>query len=258
MPQTSWKVLNEGLGFHPKAESLDRTPEDLPLDQKLDKLIQVVEAAPIVPRRLSEQPPALPPELPVIKPAPAPTAPRPKTPPTAKVDKKLFQPVAKKGLDFTEPKKQPTPPKIPAFKPPVFKKVCFSLRAFVVDVFVVASINLLLLSALIFISQVDLVSLLVAQNNTSAQLAAAVSVLVVLKIYILLTRSFCGFTLGEWTWALQVGRAEQIKKSWYPLLVLWRSVLVFATGFVLFPVLSILTRRDVLYYLTGLQLYQKN
>ena len=251
--QTGWKVLNEGLGFHPKAESLDRTPEALPLDQKLDNLIKVVDH-----QRQKIKSPVVPPPLPSPQIAKAyPASPRPPvtkptpSPARRKVDKKLFQPSVKKGLEFKEPLKQ-------APKGPVFTKLAFSLKALVVDAFVVASINLLLLSALIFITQVDLIALLVAQNNTSAQLAAAVTVLVVLKIYILLTRSFWGFTLGEWTWGLQVGRTEQIKKIWYPVLILWRSVLVFATGFILFPVLSILSRRDVLYYLTGLHLYQKN
>jgi hypothetical protein len=40
-------------------------------------------------------------------------------------------------------------------------------------------------------------------------------------------------------------------------LVAWRSIVVTATGLVVLPALSLFMRRDLIRYLTGLQLYRR-
>ena len=330
MQTNKWRVLNEGLGFHPKGESLDRTPETPALEEKLDTLIQVIEhqGTPQIKSqsttkiKLQGIPPQSTPTMPE-RPLPKytqdvstpPTTPQ-STPALPQPTKPIFAPSIKKDIGFknttptsseqsqtTPTSSGPTPyasqinttstrtqaklvpeKKLQTSATPTHitqahtsqtktthicaeqnlsvskaktQSVAFSWPSIMTDALIVLSLNLLVISALIFSAQLDISNVLSnLQNNTSAQLAAVVFVLVVLKTYILLTRSFWGRTLGEWTWGLQMGRTEQIKKIWYPALILWRSLLVFATGFVVFFTLSILCRRDILYYLTGLRLYK--
>ena len=303
MQTNKWRVLNEGLGFHPKGESLDRTPETPALEEKLDTLIQVIEhqGTPQIKSqsttkiKLQGIPPQSTPTMPE-RPLPKytqdvstpPTTPQ-STPALPQPTKPIFAPSIKKELGFQNSSTMPSKAhasqtrtlqnhisqtRMPQASTPAqstkahteqnlsvptsnTQPAVFSFKSIITDAFVLLSLNLFLLSTLIFATQLDIINLLTnIQSNTSAQLAAVVFVLVVLKTYILLTRSFWGRTLGEWTWGLQMGRTEQIKKIWYPALILWRSLLVFATGFVVFFTLSILCRRDILYYLTGLRLYK--
>jgi len=79
----------------------------------------------------------------------------------------------------------------------------------------------------------------------------------VLQLYVIVARSFFGKTLGEWTFDYQMGDNEQVKSTVYPLLVLWRSLVIMGTGVITLPILSILFRKDLASYLTGLQFYKK-
>lgn len=77
------------------------------------------------------------------------------------------------------------------------------------------------------------------------------------QVYLIATRVFCGSTVGEWTADCQLGNIKQRKSSDYTLKVLFRSLILALTGFILLPVLSVIFRKDIAGYLTGLQLYQK-
>lgn len=136
--------------------------------------------------------------------------------------------------------------------------VAFSFSAVVLDFMVVLAMSLVFLVSLLWATQVDLVSVFA---NATADLATQVSLVVlyvaVYQMYVIVTRSFFGRTLGEWTFDHQLGDDKQHKSSMYPLLVVWRSLLIVGTGVFLLPVLSILFRRDIASYLTGLQLYRE-
>ena len=94
-------------------------------------------------------------------------------------------------------------------------------------------------------------------QDLTAQISAIMLFVVVLQIYVVTSRSLFGCTLGEWTFDCQMGTDPQQKDGYYPMQVLWRSLLTIGTGVILIPLLSFISRRDLARYLTGLQLYRR-
>ena len=138
------------------------------------------------------------------------------------------------------------------------KPVPISLASIMVDFVFVFALSLILLSSLIRTTNMNIYALLEGlKTNFNSQLACIVSILSLIQMYVLITRSFFGCTLGEWTFNLQMGTNQNIKKSTYPFLVLWRACLIFITGFVFLPILSFLLQKDISYPFTGIQLYKK-
>lgn len=70
-------------------------------------------------------------------------------------------------------------------------------------------------------------------------------VLLLSACYLILLRSFLGFTLGEWACGLRLGSPKQRLMSSYTLKVLARTILIYATGICLLPALSLITGRDL-------------
>lgn len=63
-------------------------------------------------------------------------------------------------------------------------------------------------------------------------------------IYMVMLRSFLGFTIGDWACGIRLGSALQRQSSFYGLRVALRTILICATGFLPLPILSLLTGRD--------------
>lgn len=74
-------------------------------------------------------------------------------------------------------------------------------------------------------------------------------------MYLIVSRCFFGRTIGEWMYHLQLGSVLDQEKASYPLKVFVRTFIIFATGFILFPILSYVLRKDYLVYLSGLELH---
>ncbi|MCB0341301.1 MAG: hypothetical protein H6626_09590 [Pseudobdellovibrionaceae bacterium] len=133
-----------------------------------------------------------------------------------------------------------------------------SLSSAALDALVVLAFSMVFLLSLLLVTKVDLLAVFdTAKTDLPTQLSMAILYLAVLEIYVVISRSFFGKTLAEWTFDLQMGDDRQVKKAYYPLLVVWRSLVVLATGVVLLPLLSFIVRRDLTSYLSGLQLYKK-
>ena len=73
--------------------------------------------------------------------------------------------------------------------------------------------------------------------------------------YKILSRVFYGRSLGEWSSRHQMGLIIQQHSLSYPLRLLVREIFCLATGIFLFPLLSSLIRRDIGFYVSGLQTY---
>jgi hypothetical protein len=69
--------------------------------------------------------------------------------------------------------------------------------------------------------------------------------LMISAFYLILLRSFLNFTLGEWACGLRLGSPKQRLMSSYILKVVARTLLIYATGLVLLPALSLITGRDL-------------
>lgn len=137
--------------------------------------------------------------------------------------------------------------------------VSVSFAAIFLDSLVVMAATLLFLVALIMVTGIDLVSVVNSgRTEFTAQLSLIVLYLAVYEMFVVVSRTFFGMSLGEWTFDLQMGDDEQIKKPFYPALILWRSFVNLFTGLLLLPIASFILQKDLAAKLTGLQLYRKN
>jgi hypothetical protein len=108
------------------------------------------------------------------------------------------------------------------------------------------------------VTKVDLSAILRGLNNDEITLISlGVFFVAVIQMYVVTARSFFGRTLGEWTFDVQLGKTEDQSKTFYPLKVVARSLLVTATGLIVLPILSLVVGRDLAGDLLGLHLYQQ-
>lgn len=139
-----------------------------------------------------------------------------------------------------------------------WKTAPVAITSALLDAVVVVALSLVFLVSLLLVTKINLMLVVGnAREDLTTQLSFAMLFLAVMQMYVVVSRSFFGKTLGEWTFDFQMGDAEQIKKGYYPLLVLWRSVVIVLTGVIVLPLLSFITRLDLASYLTGLQLYRR-
>lgn len=140
----------------------------------------------------------------------------------------------------------------------MLEKASVAISASILDGIVIFALSLVFLVVLMTVTKIDLSQLIVHSGlDLPTQLAFTVLMAAVLLMYVVVTRSFFGRTLGEWTFDFQMGDDLQHKMTLYPLRVLWRGILVLMTGIVLLPLLSLLFRQDLLASITGLQLYRQ-
>lgn len=125
----------------------------------------------------------------------------------------------------------------------------------ILDTLVSVGLGCVLLAVALSITNVNLLALL-ENTQTDRETIAALAILFVAGglLYVLAARSFMGATLGEWSYEIRVGEEKSRTRWFYPALVMWRGVLVAATGFIVFPIISMIAGKDVLQYLTGLEL----
>jgi hypothetical protein len=125
----------------------------------------------------------------------------------------------------------------------------------ILDTLVAIALGCVLLALALSITNVNLLALL-ENSQTDRETISALALLFITGglLYVLAARSFVGATLGEWSYEIRVGEQAMRSRWFYPLLVVWRGVLVTATGFILLPIVSLIAGRDVLKYVTGLGL----
>ena len=73
--------------------------------------------------------------------------------------------------------------------------------------------------------------------------------------YKILSRTFYGCSLGEWSCRLQMGSVKDQKKFIYIFQIAVREVVSLATGIFLLPLVSFIFSIDVGYYVSGLHVY---
>ena len=115
-----------------------------------------------------------------------------------------------------------------------------------------------LLVSILAITHINLMGLI---RNADTQVTTVINLgalfMMVNLLYMLITRIFTGSSLGEWAFDLQMGSDEDRQTIVYFLKLIWRQVLLTATGFVPFALLSFILGRDILRPLSGLQLYRR-
>lgn len=74
-------------------------------------------------------------------------------------------------------------------------------------------------------------------------------------VYMVTMRAFMGASLGEWSCQLRLGQPIQRIRPTYVLRVVLRTTILLMTGVIVFPILSLIFKRDLLGDLTGIHIY---
>jgi hypothetical protein len=75
--------------------------------------------------------------------------------------------------------------------------------------------------------------------------ALAIFVLSFAACYLIFLRGFLSFTCGEWACGLRLGHPKQRRMSSYLLKVTARTLLIFSTGLIVLPALSLMSGKDL-------------
>lgn len=253
-----FKPLTEGLGFHKKKTPAAQAANDMDAFTTSPSLIkdhglELIEEPSTDPLR-----PPLPrskakggmPDLTetgvVPNEAPASTA----------VDEILKTLQKNRQLDIEKTKaakQQLKTPKVEEFKPAVW-----NFSSALLDTMLVVAATLLCMIILLVITKVDLIGNLTHPDEQGMiYLATAMLIGGVSFIYLLVNRVIMGYTPGEWAFDQRVGKPVETNTPMYSLRVAARSLLVVATGFILFPILSLIFGYDVAGVITGAPLLKK-
>lgn len=140
----------------------------------------------------------------------------------------------------------------------VYKASTWDFSASLLDFMLVVSAQLFCLILLLVVTKIDLfMNLYRPDAGGQIYLSLAGLFAAITWIYLVANRTFLGFTPGEWVFDQRLGQPEQMNTASYIGKVALRSLFVIATGFVIFPLLSAITRKDLLGKMLGLELVRK-
>ena len=116
-----------------------------------------------------------------------------------------------------------------------------------------------MLIAMLTITQVDLVSNLSNPgDNYVIWLATASLLACVILIYMVVFRTYMGYTPGEWAFDQRCGNEMQQASNSYILKITARTFLVMITGFLPLAIISALFGTDLVGLITGLQIQKQS
>lgn len=136
------------------------------------------------------------------------------------------------------------------------KPVLGSFTAIVMDVLTLMAICMIVLTMVLTAMGESVSTVLAELPHDATQRSYFLGMILTLSfMYLVLARCFVGRTLGEWMFHLQLGSNEDQLKASYAIKVLLRTIIVFMSGFVLFPLLSYLAGKDILVYFSGIEMH---
>ncbi len=139
-----------------------------------------------------------------------------------------------------------------------FKPATWNFSSTFLDSMLVLAASLLCMIILLMITHVDLVANLTNPDEGGMiYLATTALFFTVTFIYMLINRAFLGCTPGEWAFDQRIGKPEEMHDVTYTLRVAARTLLVMFTGFIIFPIASLITGKDIAGSITGATLYKK-
>lgn len=251
-----FKPLTDGLGFHKKkaSPSSEETAADKSSARSSvlkDKGLELLEEGsnelrPPLPRKKSTSAiPAAPGSLTEVGGDGS---------SNAAVDEILKTLQKNRRLDFENTKTKITAtPKAEEYVP-----TRWNFSASLLDGMLVLAASLLCMIILLVITKVDLIGNLTHPDENGMIYIATVSLFAgVSFIYLVINRIFMGATPGEWAFDQRIGRPADMNTPMYSVRVIARSALVVLTGFVVFPLLSLIMNKDFAGRITGAQLHKK-
>lgn len=158
----------------------------------------------------------------------------------------------RKKYDFTEDLK------LTQNRELLLKPAHFELAASMLDGMLIIASFLSALIVLLVITKVDLFgNLLTPDEDGMVYYGLAGLFAGLCWIYLVVNRMFLGFTPGEWVFDQRIGKTEQLGTAGYSIRVAIRSTIIIATGLVLFPILSMITRKDFIGKILNVQTMKK-
>jgi hypothetical protein len=184
------------------------------------------------------------------------TAPPPATNATTTVDEILKTLNEKRKFEFSENQRPRLNDVVDTET--LYQNSSWEFAASMLDLMLVTAGTLLCLIVLLVITKIDLYANLSRPDSAGmVYISLACLVGAVSWIYLVTNRIFLGFTPGEWVFDQRLGRPIEHTEAIYALKAVVRTTLVVATGFFLFPLLSLIFKRDVLGRLLGQELVRK-
>lgn len=134
-----------------------------------------------------------------------------------------------------------------------------SIVSIFLDSLVVLGLGVLFTLGLIIATGLDVANIVTHSiRDLGTQVGIGLLLYAVTQLYTLISRSFFAQTLGEWSVDQRLGTPEQHDQVSYIFKLVLRNLILTVTGFVLFPLLSIISRRDLLGSLCGLKLQKRD
>lgn len=122
------------------------------------------------------------------------------------------------------------------------KRIAWSWIAAVVDSLIMVSLACFGLICFRFTTGISLNEFLfLVEMNSSEFLWVGMGIIF---FYMVIQRIFLGFSIGEWACDLRLGEITQRLSRTYGLKVMFRQTLIMATGFLILPILSLISGYD--------------
>lgn len=246
-PKTS-RMISDMINSLPPA--MEFAPETATKKPETQKVQMPIGRADYMPSTMPMPAPAKPTELPLISPD------DPELTPERGVDVSLNNTLEKAfpKVGFRRPFFHQTVEIKPQFTP-----VTSSFTSAVLDMLVISGLTALFLVSLIFVTKIDLIAVILhTQAPMSVWLEVGAIFFGVYTLYYMCTRGLWGSTLGDWAFDMQLGLEEERLNWFYPAQVVLRMTLIALTGFIVFPLISFLFKKDIAFWVSGLRLYTKN
>lgn len=126
------------------------------------------------------------------------------------------------------------------------------------DLTVIAGLSILFMLGLVVATGLDLVPILTnAGTDNGTQIGVALLAYSVSQLYLILSRSFFGQTLGEWSMDSQLGLPKDQEKISYAFKLIARTLILTATGFIVLPLISMILNKDLAGRVADLKLYRR-
>jgi len=232
-----FKPLTEGLGFHKKTETDAAEKKSTKSTTWNPQMSADLDLTTPLPRKGYSK-------------DPLPSAPSPATQNT--VDDILKTLSEKRNLDFSDKQKLRAKPV------DAYRSTSVDFAASLLDSMLIVAATLFCLIVLLVVTNVDLFANLYHPDQEGLiYMSLAGLIFSVAWIYLVTNRVFLGCTPGEWVFDQRLGRPDEMGSVSYALKTIARTTVTLLTGFVVFPILSMLTNRDMLGRWMGLELVRK-
>lgn len=133
-----------------------------------------------------------------------------------------------------------------------------SLLSIFLDSTVIAGLSILFAMSLVAVTGVDLVKVMSNPMSLGTQIGIALLIFSVAQLYYILARVFFGQTLGEWSLEHQVGLKQEQEKLSYVFKLIYRSLAIMFTGFIVLPLVSRVTKKDIAGRISKLKMYRQD